>query len=494
MSETWKQWQGRTVDGRFPLQNYLGGSDHSAVFATLARGDAGDSERVAIKLIAADMPEAEKQLLRWTAARALSHPSLIRVFDAGRCDLDGTALLYVVEEYAEENLSQILPERALTAEETRGMLAPILGALQYVHDQGFLHGHIQPTNILAIGDQVKLSSDGLVPVGDRSYSAGTISAYDPPEAAMGALSTVGDVWQLGMTLVEALTQHLLVWDRARLSAPEVPAAVPEPFREIALHCLQVEAGGRWTIAEIVARLGSARLGPARLESARLESGGLESPGLGKRGDAVQPMLAATRSEKTVSVPAISGERKAAAKWPYMVGLGAALAIGFLLIARPKPSSSPAEIRSTQDQRAAESTQPTQAPTQPESKPIPATSGEVKVEGTTPEAGGHEKAFATADQSGVVLRMMPQVSPSARRTIQGRIRVRVKVEVDAAGNVTKAELESAGPSKYFSRLTLEAARNWKFSAAGAGVSGSRDWTLQFAFSRTRTEITAVRTRR
>ena len=490
MSETWKQWQGRTVAGRFPLQNYLGGSDHSAVFVTRARCDAGDSEDVAIKLIAADIPEAEKQLLRWTEARALSHPNLLRVFDAGRCDLDGTALLYVVEEYAEENLSQILPERALTAEETRGMLAPILSALQYVHDQGFVHGHIQPTNILAIGDQVKLSSDGLVAAGDGSHSAMTISAYDPPEAAMGAASTAGDVWQLGMTLVEALTQRLPVWDRARLSAPEVPTAVPEPFREIAEHCLQVEAEKRWTIAEIIARLGSARVGQARLES-----GGLESPRSGaERSDAAQPMLAATRSEKTVSVPAISGERKAAAKWPYMVGLGAALAIGFFLIVRLRPSSSPAETRSTQDQRAAESTQPAQAPAHPESKPMPATPGKGKGEGTTPEAGGHEKAFATADLSEVVLRVMPQVSPSARRTIQGRIRVRVNVEVDAAGNVTKAELESAGPSKYFSRLALEAARNWKFSPARASESGIRKGTLQFAFSRARTEITAVRTKR
>ncbi len=42
MSETWQAWVGRTVDGRFPLLSYLGGSDHSAVFLTLAQGGAGD--------------------------------------------------------------------------------------------------------------------------------------------------------------------------------------------------------------------------------------------------------------------------------------------------------------------------------------------------------------------------------------------------------------------------------------------------------------------
>ncbi len=88
--------------------------------------------------------------------------------------------------------------------------------------------------------------------------------------------------------------------------------------------------------------------------------------------------------------------------------------------------------------------------------------------------------------------MPQVSPNARRTIQGKIKVRVNVEVDAAGNVGKATLESAGPSKYFSRVALEAARDWKFSPALAGDRGAaREWKLQFAFSRSGTDVSAVR---
>src|SRR5712692_10478860 len=239
MSETWKRWEGGTVDGRFPLQSYLGCSDHSAVFLT--QGGAGDSGKAAIKLIAADPAGAGDQLLRWEAAGELTHPNLIRMFSRGRCELEGTELLYVVMEYAEENLSQILPERALTAEEARGMLAPVLRALQFVHERGLVHGHVQPSNILAVADQVKLSSDALSIAGERSSGARATSAYDPPEAVTAAISTAADVWQLGMTLIEVLTQHLPVWDRARMSAPQVPAAVPEPFREIAGHCLQVAA-------------------------------------------------------------------------------------------------------------------------------------------------------------------------------------------------------------------------------------------------------------
>jgi len=458
MSETWKRWAGRTVDGRFPLQSYLGGSDHSAVFLTLTQGGAGDSEKAAIKLIPADAADAEKQLLQWKSARDLNHPNLIRIFEAGRCELDDTALLYVVEEYAEENLSQILPERALTAEETRGMLPPILRALQYVHDKGLVHGRIRPSNILAIGDQVKLSSDSLGGPGERRSA--TTSAYDPPEAATGAMLTAVDVWQLGMTLIEVLTQRLPVWDRTRPSAPEVPA-VPEPFREVAGHCLQVDAEKRWTVGQILERLGAERQGSEKVESAR-----------------PVPMSAQTeaQTEKMASAPAIPGQHKESAKWPYWLLIAASIVVALVLIVRTnsigiwstrrEPANPPAEVQSTQAQ----------------------------------QGGGDEKASTNADttnadnQGGVVQRVVPQVSPSARRTIQGRIKVRVKVEVDAAGNVAKATLESERPSKYFSRLALESARGWKFSPVQAGESGAREWKLQFAFSRAKTDVSAVRAKR
>ena len=453
MSETWKRWEGRTVDGRFPLQSYLGGSDHGAVFLTFMQSGAGDSKKAAIKLIPADAANAEKQLLRWKAARELNRPNLIRIFEAGRCELNGKELLYVVEEYAEEDLSQILPERVLTAEEARSMLQPILRALQCVHDKGFVHGHIQPSNILAAGDQVKLSSDALGVPGERSLGARATGAYDPPEAATGAISTAADAWQLGMTLVEVLTQHLPVWDRTRPGAPEISAAVREPFREIAKHCLQVDAGQRWTVGQILDRLEKDRLGVERQERAR------QGP-------------TSAQTEKMASAPAISGQRKASAKWPYLLGLAAVVAAVLFLIAKPKPANPPVEVQSTQAQ----------------------------------QGGGDEKASTNTDttntgttnadnQGGVVERVMPQVAPSARRTIQGTIKVRVKVEVDAAGNVAKATLESAGPSKYFSRVALEAARDWKFSPAQAGEQpADREWKLQFAFSRARTDVSAVRAKR
>jgi len=173
----------------------------------------------------------------------------------------------------------------------------------------------------------------------------------------------------------------------------------------------------------------------------------------------------------------------------------AVSIVVFLIARPKPSGPTLEVHSTQAQQgvAVERPQPAQASTQP--KPSPAAEAEsTKVEGVA-AAAGDEGEPGIADASGILLRALPQVLPSARRTIQGRIKVRVKVAVDAAGNVAEAKLESAGSSKYFSRIALEAARDWKFSPAQAGEQGAaREWKLQFAFSRTKTDVAAARAKR
>src|SRR5262249_49850331 len=120
MSETWKRWEGQTVNGEFPLLRYAGGSRHSAVFLT--KGKPGMPEFAAIKLIAADPANAVSHLQRWKESAELSHPHLLRLFESGQCEMEGTPLLYVVMETAEEDLSQILPERALAPAEVREML------------------------------------------------------------------------------------------------------------------------------------------------------------------------------------------------------------------------------------------------------------------------------------------------------------------------------------------------------------------------------------
>src|SRR6266849_2542994 len=127
MIEVWTQWEGRVINGVFPLLRVLSASDYSAIF--LSQCKAQNLPNAALKLVPTIPTLAQAQLSHWTTAAALSHPHLIRLLEAGRCQLGDLQFLFVVMEYAEQTLSQILLQRALSPDEVREMLLPTLSAL-----------------------------------------------------------------------------------------------------------------------------------------------------------------------------------------------------------------------------------------------------------------------------------------------------------------------------------------------------------------------------
>jgi len=433
MPEVWKKWEGQVVNEEFPLLRYLGGSERSAVFLT-KRTDR-EPQEVAIKLILANAENPELQVSWWELAAKLSHPHLLRFFQTGHCEIEGTQLLYAVTEYAEESLSQILPYRPLTPEEARDTLRPVLDVLAYIHAKGFVHGHIKPANVMAVGDLIKVSSDGLCGVGESSRVLGTTNVYAAPEIADGAgMAPAADVWSLGVTLVEALTQNPPIWkgtEQAELVLPETL-----PFSDIASHCLRRNPQQRWTVPEIAERLNQAPVAPQEKE-------------------AVQPKSSFT-------------------KRGY---LALAIAAGLVLLAvlgsrvlHHRPSGEQAASQQNADVgQSAQNTPGQKASSSPASANAP------------PVAA--KNSAGARSQGTVAHQVMPEVSNSALRTVQGKLKIRIKLTVDSSGNVVLAKFDSRGPSKYFAERTLEAARQWKFKPPqvdGRGVPS--EWILRFEFTR------------
>jgi TonB family protein len=318
MSESWKQWEGQIVDARFLLRRYLGGSEHSAVFLT-ERGI--PPQKVAIKFVQVDEPDAELQLSRWKHGAKLSHPHLLRLFESGRCRLGDFDLLYVVMEYAEENLSQFLPQRPLTPAEARDVLTPTLQALAFLHGEGLVHGHLRPSNILAIEDQLKLSSDGisgaehseqsLLPSAERQRVAVPASLrhpspYDPPEIAKGIIAPAGDIWSLGLTLVEALTQHLPASPAGLPQDPVVPDTLPAIYQDITRHCLHRDPLRRWTVVEIGTRLNPGSVAPP---ASAAKSASAPSPA--QVAAAMAPAIMAASPRAAASAPAAAARAESA---------------------------------------------------------------------------------------------------------------------------------------------------------------------------------------
>ncbi|MGC1451515.1 MAG: TonB family protein [Candidatus Sulfotelmatobacter sp.] len=433
--EVWKTWEGRVVDGKFPLSQWLGGSEHSAVFLTERPGQA--SQKAAIKLIAADGAEADGQLARWRAAAKLSHAHLMRIFEAGRCRLDSTPLLYLVMEYAEEDLSQILPQRPLAPAEVTDLLPPVLEALSYLHGKGFVHGRIKPSNVLAMGDQLKLSTDQVVPSTEVDSTRRRRDAYDAPETAAGIITPAGDVWSVGVTLVAALTQNVTLAGEGSHSGPGLPETIPQPFRGIARECLHLDPKRRCSIAEIQARL--------------------------------QPAGRSVPAEPQAPPPV----RRPRKRGHVAVGLLVAAALVALVVyfARGKNLTGPPAAATEQP---APQTAPAPAPNPPVAKPT-----------AVPK-----KAAATGGE--VVHQVLPDIPQSAKNTITGTIKINVRVEVDASGKVTAATLKSRGPSKYFAGLALKAAQQWEFSAPEVdGKPAASAWLLQFRLKRTSIQASSER---
>jgi len=75
-----------------------------------------------------------------------------------------------------------------------------------------------------------------------------------------------------------------------------------------------------------------------------------------------------------------------------------------------------------------------------------------------------------------------------RTITGRLKVRVKIAVDSSGNVTAAQFDSRGPSKYFADRALQAAQRWTFKPPQVGGQAvPSEWVLRFEFVKSGTIV-------
>jgi len=108
---------------------------------------------------------------------------------------------------------------------------------------------------------------------------------------------------------------------------------------------------------------------------------------------------------------------------------------------------------------------------------------------SPAGGPAARPFDRPADSAVVQQVLPDVPQSASDTIHGTLRVSVRVKVDPSGSVVEAGLYSPGPSKYFARLSLEAAQKWKFTRHGPDAL--REFVLHFDFKNSGARAFATR---
>ena len=463
-SENWTRWQGHVIRGEFPLGRYLGCSDHSGVFLTQSEA-LGPSE-VAIKLVPADRALAESQLPRWKRAGGIVHPNLLRLLQWGGCQLDGLPYLYLVMEYADQTLAQVLQRRALTDDEAREMLRPTLDALAFLHGQNLVQGQLRPANILAVGDQLKLASDTIRRANEGTATAKAPTAYDPPESRHGSSSAASDIWALGVCLREALTGQPPSRLSERGGSALLPADFPEAFRDIVARCLNPSPQNRPGVPELAAW--------ARGEATGSAPDAVNQPNASAAPEPTAPTPPPLRTTPPHETPDAARPAQPAAESPnrktllaLAFGTVAIVALGWggLRIGRSHRPLAPPQARET----SLSQTPVTTAPLTPSaSEPAP----------TTPRAKPSRSEPATSPSA--LHEMIPEVPSNARRTIKGHIKVWVRVIVNQDGSVFAATVDRSGPSRYFQRLAIEAAKQWTFPPTD--TSARRLMQIHFDFSR------------
>lgn len=206
------------------------------------RTDGAYTKQVAIKLVRPGMNSAEF-LERFRHEReilaSLDHPNIARLIDGGSTE---EGVPYFVMEYVEgQPINRWCDDRKLNVSQRLELFRKVCDAVQYAHQHLVVHRDLKPGNILVTAEgEVKLLDFGiakLVVPEQMGNLPATLTMtplmtpqYASPEQVKGdAISTLTDVYSLGVVLYELLTghrpYHLLraaMHEMARVIAEEEP--------------------------------------------------------------------------------------------------------------------------------------------------------------------------------------------------------------------------------------------------------------------------------
>jgi serine/threonine protein kinase/tetratricopeptide (TPR) repeat protein len=212
-----ESWTGRRI-GPYEVIERIGEGGMGSVYRA-ARADEQFKKQVAIKVVKCGL-DSQFTLARFRAERqilaSLEHPNIARLLDSGTVQ---NGLPYFVMELVEgQPIDQYCEARRLSIEERLGLFRTVCLAVQYAHQHLVVHRDLKPQNILVTADGTpKLLDFGIAKILDPVSSPGSADTtigsprmltpdYASPEQVMGgSVTTVSDVYSLGVVLFVLLT-------------------------------------------------------------------------------------------------------------------------------------------------------------------------------------------------------------------------------------------------------------------------------------------------
>lgn len=168
---------------------------------------------VAVKVLRTRLANDSQTLVRFireaSAARKLSHPNVVEIYDVGECgDIN-----YIVMEYVEGmTLKELISHTGpLSASQAIGIMKKLTAAVMEAHANNIIHRDIKPQNVLVSKDgQIKIADFGIALAADsvaltRNNAVMGSSHYLAPESAAGLIPDFRiDIYSLGIVFFELL--------------------------------------------------------------------------------------------------------------------------------------------------------------------------------------------------------------------------------------------------------------------------------------------------
>ena len=274
---------GSIVGGRYELQVAIGHGGMGTVWRatdTLLRRD------VAVKevILPPTMPQSEKDALcertlrEARAAAALSHPSVVQVYDVVT---DANRPWIVMELLEARSLADmVIDDGPLSPRAVAKIGIAMLGALEVAHAAGVLHRDVKPANVLICADgRCVLTDFGVarLPTESNLTTPGMVLGsphfISPERAVGGPFGPPSDLFSLGVTLYTAVeggppfdrgdpfeTMRAVVEEAPR------PIRLAGPLRTVLWGLLDKEPSRRWSVEQArteLRELLTGTLGPSR---------------------------------------------------------------------------------------------------------------------------------------------------------------------------------------------------------------------------------------
>ena len=206
---------GRTIGRKYRLDRRLAASGSGIVFGATQMHQDTELGAVVIKMLPrkaiSDQKIAERFMDEARAARSLTNPHVVRIFDI---DHDTGHVPYMVQEYVEgESLDKIIvQEERLRPVRALAIALQIAEGMEEAHQKHILHRNLQPTNVIVqvrrSEDFVKVIGFGMYETLERTGSHRTLGSerYLAPEQLEGGKEDERtDIHALGIILHEMLT-------------------------------------------------------------------------------------------------------------------------------------------------------------------------------------------------------------------------------------------------------------------------------------------------